>query len=62
MTGKLQYGDIGIEVKAVDAFTLESDVLVEYSVDVRHGYLLDGCNQLRKIPCRADYAKSRVGG
>jgi hypothetical protein len=41
VTGELQYGDIGIEVQAVDTFTLENNMLVEYSIDVRHWYLLE---------------------
>jgi len=41
MTGELQYGDIGIEVEAVNAFALENNMLVEYSIDVRHRYLLE---------------------
>jgi len=38
LAGKLENGDIGIEVHAVDAFALESDVVIEYSIDVRHRY------------------------
>jgi hypothetical protein len=41
VTGKLEYGDIGIEVQTVDTFTLENNMLVEYSIDVRHWYLLE---------------------
>jgi hypothetical protein len=41
MTWELQYGDIGIEVQAVDALALENNMLVEYSIDVRHWYLLE---------------------
>ena len=42
MTGELQYGDIGIEVQAVDAFALENNVLVEYSIDVETWGGVDG--------------------
>jgi hypothetical protein len=41
VTWELQYRDIGIEVQAVDAFALENNMLVEYSIDVRHWYLLE---------------------
>lgn len=36
MTGQLQYRDISIKVQAVDAFALENNMLVEYSIDVRY--------------------------
>jgi len=41
MTWELEYRNIGIEVEAVDAFALENNMLVEYSIDVRHWYLLE---------------------
>jgi hypothetical protein len=41
MAGELQYGDIGVEIEAVDAFALENNMLVEYSIYVRHWYLLE---------------------
>lgn len=40
MTRKLQDRDIGIEIHPVDAFTLESNMAVEYSIDIWHSYLL----------------------
>lgn len=40
VAGELQYRNIGIEVKTVDTFALENNMLVEYSIDVRHWCLL----------------------
>ena len=41
MPGELQDRNVGIEVHAVNAFTLEGGMLIQYSVDVRHRYLLE---------------------
>ena len=48
MAGQLQNRNIGIEVHAVNAFALESNMLVEYSVYVRHRYLLVECSYPRE--------------
>ncbi len=40
MTGQLQDRNIGVEIHAVDTLTLEGHMLIEYSIDVRHRYLL----------------------
>ena len=40
MTPQLRDRDIGVEIHAVNALTLESRVLVEYSIDVGYWCLL----------------------